>query len=130
MALLELVGFGVGFEITGAAGVLHPFQDVDHGLLNPVAGALRQGLSLLLGIEGLDRQHPVRLQDTGNPGRAYSGNGQVKNTFDYRSSILVQYPVIFVLRVGAVAVGGPPKCLPLVPLAFITARTFLLVSFA
>ena len=117
-ALLEFVGLGVGFEITGAAGVLHPFQDVDHGLLNPVAGALRQRLSLLLGIEGLDRQHLVCLQDTGNPGWANSGNGQVKNTLDHWCGVLVQYPVVFVLRVGAVAVGRTAQVLAAGSLCF------------
>ena len=86
--------------------------------------ALRQGLSLLFGIKCLDRQHPICLQDTDDPGRADAVNRHVKDSLDHWGSVFVQNPVVLVLRVRAVAVGRSAQLLLLVPLAFITECTF------
>ncbi|MEY8387031.1 hypothetical protein AALC17_06980 [Oscillospiraceae bacterium 38-13] len=47
----------------------------------------------------------VIFEDSSNPARADSSNGHIKDALDHRSSFFVQNPVIFVLRVRAVAVG-------------------------
>ena len=70
-----------------------------------MAGTLRHGLAPALGVESFGSQYTVRFQDSGNPGRACSGNRQVKDALDNRGGILVQNPVIFVLRVRLIAIG-------------------------
>ena len=37
----QLVGFGIGLEIAGTAGVLHPFQNTRNRLTNPMVRAFR-----------------------------------------------------------------------------------------
>ena len=39
--LLQLIGLGIGLEIAGTAGVLHPFQNTHNRLTNPMVRAFR-----------------------------------------------------------------------------------------
>ena len=48
--LFELEGFGVGLEIAGAACVLNPFQNTDHGIVIPTVGIFRQWFASLHGV--------------------------------------------------------------------------------
>ena len=103
-ALLALIGLGVGFEIADATGVLHPLQNADNRLLHPVIGALRQQAAFPPGVQRLGGQNLVRFQNPGNLARPLSGNRQVKDTLDHRRGIIVNNPVVAVIRVKAIAI--------------------------
>ena len=110
---MQLIGFGIGLEITGTAGVLHPFQNTRNRLTNPMVRALRHFLTLfwvrmvfrLFGIQRLGSQHLILLQYTGNLFRPLAVNGQVKDALDYWGGILVNDPMVFIGWVSAIAIG-------------------------
>ena len=97
----QLVGLGIGLEIAGTAGVLHPFQNTRNRLSNPMVRTLRHLLPLfgvrmvfrLFGIQRLGSQHLILLQYTGNLFRPLAVNGQVKDaqTTGAASSSMIQW---------------------------------------
>ena len=111
--LLQLIGLGIGLEIAGTAGVLHPFQNTHNRLTNPMVRALRHFLTLfrvrmifrLFGIQRLGSQHLILLQYTGNLFRPLAVNSQVKDALDYWGGILVNDPMVFIGRVSAITIG-------------------------
>ncbi len=81
--LLQLIGLGIGLEIAGTAGVLHPFQNTRNRLTNSMVRALRHFPTLfwvrmvfrLFGIQRLGSQHLILLQYTGNLLQPLAVNG-------------------------------------------------------
>ena len=61
--LFQLVGLGVGLEITGAAGVFLSFQNPDDGLIAPAIRILGQWLSLTAGIQRLGRENLILFKN-------------------------------------------------------------------
>lgn len=117
--LLQLIGLGIGFEIAGTAGILHPFQNTHNRLTNPMIRAIRHLLALfrirmvfrLFGIQRLGSQHLILLQYTGNLFRPFAVNSQVKDALDYWGGILVNDPMVFIGWVSAIAIGRFPQML-------------------
>ena len=103
--LFQLVGLGVGLEITGAAGIFLPFQNPDNGLILPSIRILWQRLSLAAGIQRFGRKNLIPFKDPGNLLRAFAADAEVKDALDNRRGFLVQNPLVLVVRVAAVAVG-------------------------
>ena len=103
--LFQLVGLGVGLEITGAAGVFLSFQNPDDGLILPSIRILGQRLSLAAGIQGFDRKNLIAFKNPGNLLRAFAVNAEIKDALDNRRGFLVQNPLVLVVWVAAVAVG-------------------------
>ena len=103
--LLQLIGLGIGLEIAGTAGVLHPFQNPDDGLIAPAIRVLGQWLSLTAGIQRLGRENLIPFKNPRNLLRASAVNAEVKDALDNRGGILIHNPLVLVVRVAAVAIG-------------------------
>ncbi len=94
-ALFQLVGLGVGLEITGAAGVFLPFQNPNDGLILPSIRILWQRLSFAAGIQRFGRENLIPFKNSRNLLWAFAVDAEVEDALDNRR--------------------GLPRCLPLVP---------------
>lgn len=103
--LFQLVGLGVGLEVAGAAGVFLPFQNPDDGLILPSIRILGQRLSLTAGIQSLGCENLIPFKNPGNLFRAFAVDAEVKDALDNQRGLLVQNPLVLVVRIAAVAVG-------------------------
>lgn len=92
--LFQLVGLGVGFEVTGAAGVFLPFQNPDDGLILPSIRILGQQLSLAVGIQSLGCENLIPFKNPGNLLRTFAVDAEVKDALDNRRGFLVQNPLV------------------------------------
>ena len=102
--LFQLVGLGVGLEIAGAAGIFLPFQNTDDGLILPSIRILWQRLSLAAGIQSLGRKNLIAFENPGNLLRTFAVDAKVKDALDNQRGLLVQNPLVLVVRIAAVAV--------------------------
>ena len=104
-ALFQLIGFGEGFEVAGAAGILHPLQNPHYGGIFPMIREGWQRLSTAFGIYCFGRGNLVFLQKVGDLHRPVSRQGQVENTFHHRGRFRVDDPMSFPHRIFQIPIG-------------------------